>query len=76
MTDTIRTTIEISPETMVCPDCGRPAYRVYAPDGRTHRYRDACPRDGLDLGYDAAVPREQWLLSAQAARLAKQEAAA
>lgn len=68
--------IEISDDTLVCPDCGKPVYRVWETVGRERRPRDFCPRDGFDLGYDAAVTRAQWLLSAQAARLATQEAAA
>lgn len=63
--------IEISDDTPCCRCHGKPAYRVYRPDADGHRYIDYCVTDGLVLGYDAAVSREQWLLSAQAARLAK-----
>lgn len=70
------TTVEISPDTMVCRCCGKPAYRLYRPDADGHRYIDQCVVSNTLLGYDAAVTRAQWLLSAQAARQAVKDVAA
>lgn len=50
-----------APTTNVCPCCGEPARRQYRPDGQGHyRHWDACPRDGLAMGWDAAIPRRVW----------------
>lgn len=73
----MRTTITIRNDTLVCPCHGVPLWREYRPDYTgTYRHFDRCTRDGAELGWDAAIPREQWLLGAQAARLAGKEAAA
>lgn len=71
-----RNTVEITPDTLCCPDCGKPVYRVYETVGRERRPRDFCPHDAFDHGYDAAVRREDWLRGAQAARLAAKAEAA
>ena len=50
----------ISPWVMVCPDCGKPMYRVHeVKDGR-NRMHDYCPADMFDHGYDAAIRRDDF----------------